>query len=273
MIDWLSPIRLTGTGDEEGAFDNAMTETEIAAVADQWLRQHHWETYPEVVIETFPGRPDIIATRASICQVIECKRSLTLGVVEQASRWHWHSRPEQSGMPHLIWIVVQRSRGRRNELLCHLIREFGLGLMTIEKTPALRFRYSDEEEVRPQEYRLHQEICPRLQPGSRRAAKTLMAHLNPDMRIATPGARGGETTFMTPFKRTMAAIEQLMADGKEHHIDHILEWLNTRGGHHYATDRSAKSALPAHLDRLGYRRTRDYGPWFASPETKKEALV
>lgn len=273
MIDWLSPLRLSGTGEEEGAFDRAMTETEIASVAQKWLDHHGWESYPEVVLESFPGRPDLIATRANICQVIECKRSLTLGVVEQASRWRWHSRPEQSGMPHLIWIVVQRSRGRRSELLCHLIKEFGLGLITISKKPAMRLPHDGGVDLTPQRYQLYQEISPTLQPGSRRAAATLIAQLKADTRIATPGARGGATTFMTPFKRTMVAIEGLMADGKEHHIDHILEWLNTHGGHHYATDRSAKSALPAHLDRLGYRRTRDYGPWFALPETEKEALA
>lgn len=270
-MDWLSPIRISGTGMEDGAFEKAMTETEIASVAQNWLHTHGWETYPEVVLRDFPGRPDLVATRGSLCQVVECKRALTLGVVEQACRWRLHTRPDQTGIPHLIWIVVQRSRGRRSELLMHVIREFGLGLMTIGKEPARQLRYSDAEETVPQHYQLYQEVAPSVQPGARRTAGTLMRQLNPDMRIATPGAKGGKTAFMTPFKRTVTAIQGLMSDGEERHIDHILEWLNSRGGHHYATDKSAKSALPAQLERLGFERSRDFGPWFVQAPQEERA--
>jgi len=99
-------------------------------------------------------------------------------------------------------------------------------------------------------------------PGSRRAAKQLMSLLNPDMRIATPGARGGEAAFMTPFRRTMGLVEQLMADGQERHIADIVRWVNKNGGHHYSSDSAARNSLSQQLDRLGYPRTRPYGPWF-----------
>lgn len=255
---------LKGTGKEPGAFDKEMAETEIAWVVNQWLQSHSWETYPEVVLETFPGRPDIVATRRGICQVFECKRSLTLGVIEQASRWRTHSRPEQAGMPHLIWVACKRTPYRSNSLLWWLMREFGIGLMSIEKRPAVEIRYGDEVETYPQQYNISRRLAPRIQPGSRRAAATLMRQLNPDMRIARPGARGGETEYMTPFKRTMAMIDAFLRSdpGKERHIDHIIEHLNANGGHHYGSDRSARSAIPPHLDRLGYPRTRNWGCWF-----------
>lgn len=144
--DWESNCTeyLAGTGEEPGAFDKEMTETEIAWVADQRLRTQSWETYPEVVLETFAGRPDLIATRRGICQVFECKRTLTLGVIEQASRWRTHSRPEQAGMPHLIWVACKRPQYRSNNLLWWLLREFDIGLMSIEKQPAVETRFGSE---------------------------------------------------------------------------------------------------------------------------------
>lgn len=262
--DWNMPTDLKGTGHEEGAVDAAMTETEIARVTDQWLRQESWETFPEVVLAKFPGRPDLIAHRRGICQVLECKRSFNLSVVEQAARWRLHERDEQLGMPHLIWVVVQRARSRHSDLLMRFMREFGIGLLIIDKQPARELRYSGEVETTPQRYTLHKHILPRIQPGSRRSARHLIAQLNPDMRIATPGARGGETEYMTPFKRTMAMVDSFLSESpeRERHIDHIIEHLNKNGGHHYGTDRSAKSSIPAHLDRLGYPRTKEWGCWF-----------
>ncbi|MBZ9559046.1 hypothetical protein KGQ96_13365 [Halomonas coralii] len=275
--DWESNCAeyLTGTGKESGAFDKAMTETEIAWVVDQRLRTQCWETYPEVVLETFPGRPDIIATRRGICQVFECKRSLTLGVIEQASRWRTHSRPEQAGMPHLIWVACKRPQYRSNNLLWWLMREFGIGLLAIEKQPAMEIRYSGEAEIQPQSYRIYRQLAPRIQPGARRSAQCLIDQLNPDMRIARPGARGGETEYMTPFKRTMAMIDTyLRADPEaERHIEHIIDYLNAHGGHHYGTDRSARGAIPPQLDRLGYPRTREWGCWFkAKPIDGPDAI-
>ncbi|WP_110648749.1 hypothetical protein [Salinicola peritrichatus] len=255
---------LTGTGEEPGAFDKEMTETEIAWVVDQRLRAQSWETYPEVVLATFPGRPDLIATRRGICQVFECKRSLTLGVVEQASRWRTHSRPEQAGMPHLIWVACKRPQYRSNNLLWWLMREFGIGLMSIEKQPAVEICYGGEAEIHPQSYSITRQLAPRIQPGARRSAQRLIDQLNPDMRIARPGSKGGETEYMTPFKRTMAMVDEFLASepDKERHIEQIIGYLNEHGGHHYGTDRSARGAIPPHLDRLGYPRTREWGCWF-----------
>lgn len=273
--DYDSPMQevIRGTGEEPGAFDKGMAETEIARVVDQWLRSKSWETYPEVVLEGFPGRPDLIATRRGICQVIECKRSLGLGVLEQAARWRTHSRHEQTGIPHLIWIACRRAQYRPSELLWWVMRHFGIGLMLIEKHPARELRYNGEVDLVPQEYRCSRRIAPRIQPGSRRSAALLIEQLNADMRIASPGARGGETEYMTPFKRTMAMVDDYLAlePGKERHIDHIIEYLNRNGGHHYGSDRSARGAIPPQLDRLGYPRTRDWGCWFTAKHQAEAA--
>lgn len=264
MMTWDMPVNLQGTGREEGAMEQAMTETEVARVADQWLRQESWETFPEVVLEHFPGRPDLIAHRQGICQVLECKRSFNLTVVEQAARWQLNERPEQHGMPHLVWVVVQRSRSRHSRLLHRFMREFGIGLVVIDKEPAMELRFDDQVEVRPQRYRLHRQLAPRIQPGARRMAERLIAQLNPDMRVATPGARGGETAYMTPFKRTMAMIHEFLQQEphRERHISHIIDFLNRNGGHHYSSDASAQTSIPSQLDRLGYPRSRDWGCWF-----------
>ncbi|WP_353980868.1 hypothetical protein [Salinicola endophyticus] len=259
---------LQGSGEEPWAFDHVMAETEIAWVVDQRLRAQCWETYPEVVLETFPGRPDLIATRRGICQVFECKRSLNLSVIEQASRWRTHSRPEQAGMPHLIWVACKRPQYRSNNLLWWLLREFHIGLMSIEKQPAVEHRYGGEVELIPQRYTITRRIAPRIQPGARRSAHVLIDQLNPDMRIAQPGARGGGTEFMTPFKRTMKMVDDFLASAPEteRHIEQIIDYLNENGGHHYGTDRSARSEIPPHLDRLGYPRTRKWGCWFRARE-------
>lgn len=264
MSTWSMPVYLEGTGKEDGALDKAMAETEIAQVTDQWLQKESWEIYPEVVLASFPGRPDLIATRQGICQVIECKKSFNLSVVEQAARWRLFEREDQTGMPHLIWVVVQRGRARRSELLMRVMKDFGIGLVTIDKQPARELRFNGETEVVPQRYTLYRELAPTIQPGSRRTASNLIDQLNPDMRIATPGARGGETEYMTPFKRTMFKVEKLLQGDpeKELHIDHIIDHLNKSGGHHYGSDRSARTSIPPHLDRLGFPRSRQWGCWF-----------
>lgn len=51
-----------------------MTEAEIAACVDLWLKTYGWETYPEVALKHRSKRPDLIANKSHWVHVIECKK-------------------------------------------------------------------------------------------------------------------------------------------------------------------------------------------------------
>ncbi|MGJ8518345.1 hypothetical protein [Carnimonas bestiolae] len=263
------------TDDTPLSQQDRISEQEIGWAMNQWLNREGWETYPEVVLSQFPGRPDLVGVRRGVCMVVECKRTLTFQVIEQAARWHFHSRPEQSGMPHLVWIACGRSRQRRSDLIYWLLHHFGIGLIEVDREPDRRWAriktlHEGDDERGLFRYSIQHCAPAFVQPGSRQMARRLISQLNHDMRIARPGARSGDTHYMTPFKRSIALIIDLLDShpDNEYHIEHIVDYLNKNGGHHYVSEASAKTSLTNHLDRLGFPRARKYGPWFkAKPLT------
>lgn len=223
-----------------------MTETELAGVVTAWLEKTSWDVYPEVVIDGFGGRPDIIASRNSICQVIECKINTNISVVEQAFRWRNPHRDVSHGMPHLIWIAVQNYTFGSNSLLRMIVEQLGIGVISVNRYYSFGSDIHDETDcirIGNYKYWIEQRIPARIQPGSRQFGQRLIEKLNPDMKIATPGARGGCTEYMTPFKRTMNLVRRVVADGKEHHCKTIVDVINMMGGHHYSSDHSARNQI------------------------------
>jgi hypothetical protein len=223
-----------------------MTETELAGVVTAWLEKTSWEVYPEVVINGFGGRPDIIASRNTICQVIECKINTNITVVEQAMRWRNPHRDVSHGMPHLIWIAVQNYTFGSNSVLRMIVEQMGIGVISVSKYNGFGKYYVDNPSrvvIGDDSYNIEQRIPARIQPGSRQFGQRLIQQLNPDMKIAMPGARGGCTEYMTPFKRTMNLVRRVVADGKEHHCKTIVDVINMMGGHHYSSDISARNQI------------------------------
>lgn len=262
-----------------------MEEAEIASVAKFLMEYQSWDLYPEVVLNFFAGRPDYVALRNNICHVIECKKTLTYPVIEQLARWQldaearkqWRGQKDNILIPHLLSAWVMRTDGARTPLKQKLLNEYRIGLYTVEKEICSRYDASEEDGVvsfsnsfwkvklGDYEYSVYEEIPPKLQPGSRQTAHRIIEQLNDDMKLATAGVKGGETEYMTPFKRTMNRVRELMSDGKQRHISHILEGIAPLGGHHYSNDRSAANQIVKFIEKLGIaERTKEYGPWFTA---------
>ena len=79
-----------------------MSERELAAKVVAWLVDSHWTVYQEVSCGSCVA--DIVATQGPLLWVIECKKALSLAVMEQAHRWR--------GCGHLISVATPRASRR-----------------------------------------------------------------------------------------------------------------------------------------------------------------
>lgn len=271
--------------------DMAITsEAEIAEVAKVFLELNNWSVFPEVVIDLFEGRPDYVCERNGLCQVVECKKSLSYPVIEQLARWQleaeYRNVLQKDGkathrpiaIPHLLTAFVSSTNSRNSLLKQSLLDQYRIGVYSISKrplikmdkdlnskTPLLRSMMEDywHLEIEDFTYIIRQESFPKLQRGSRDSAQLIIDRLNEDMRCTQAGLKGGEADYMTPFKRTMNRVKTVLSDGKERHIQHIIDDIKKIGGHHYSSDKSAVASIPIFIDKFSIaKRTRKHGPWF-----------
>ena len=63
------------------------TERELAAPVVEWLSAQHFEVYQEVELHSRVA--DIVAVDGKRVWVIECKRTMSLDLLDQANRWRW----------------------------------------------------------------------------------------------------------------------------------------------------------------------------------------
>ena len=263
------------------------TEAEIAEVARVFLELNNWALFPEVVIDIFNGRPDYIGVKAEkLCQVFECKKTLSYPVIEQLTRWQtdaekrrqWHLQgyEQKIAIPHLLTAFVGKTNGSISDLKRQILEQYRIGVYSIEKRDCLRRRNQTDKPylsscgddywtlvMNDYEYSIRQEIAPKIQPGSRQTAHRIVEALNADMRCAQAGSKGGETDYMTPFKRTMNRVTDVLNDGKERHIQQIIQDIKPIGGHHYCSDKVAMASISKFIDKFAIaKRSKDNGPWF-----------
>lgn len=265
-------------------------ESEIAKVAMYFLENNGWDVYPEVVIDVFGGRPDYVCVKNSLCQVVECKKTLSYPVIEQLARWQIDAekRKEWGGsvaIPHLLTAFVARTsqqKGGISDLKRIFLEKYRIGVFSVSKRMNLRTLNKSGEPYLSccmddywhivwgdYEYQIRQEVMPKIQVGSRRTAQLIIESLDDDMKIATSGVKGGETDYMTPFKRTMNRVKKVLSDGKERHIQDIIDEIRPLGGHHYCSDKVASSSISKFIDKFGIaQRSREWGAWFIV-ESKK----
>lgn len=236
----------------------ALSEQEIALMLQRYLDSTGHDTYPEVKLKYFSGRPDLTATRGNVCSVYECKANLTFGLVAQAAAWP-RAKERRYGVPHLVWVVVGNREDSKQSfaeegLLWDLVKAHRLGVMEVRKKPRVIYGQGEWATTVEVKYTLHIKRYAQIQPGSRETAHMLANSLNPDTRVAIPGSRGGKTLFMTDFKRTTIKMARMMADERPRTLKEIVVGLASFGGHHYDSDTSALSALRPYLADLGYRK-------------------
>ncbi|EOZ8612122.1 MULTISPECIES: hypothetical protein [Klebsiella pneumoniae complex] len=230
-----------------------MTEAEIAACVDLWLKTYGWETYPEVALKHRSKRPDLIANKSHWVHVIECKKAFGLPVMEQAFDWLSSRHNPKAGLPHMISIAVKCSNGgRRSEFGMELIKKAGIGLIEVEKRAGFVLGPPDQQEMREPSYSLRVMCEARLIPGSRRLGRVLREQLNTDTRMAVAGTPGATGRYMTDWKRTMLRVEEFMRKGDSHTTSEVVSYLNENGGHHWCNKSSAMTGINMSLQRLRY---------------------
>lgn len=68
-------------------------EQALAQHVIDWLEAQHWDVYQEVPLHGGGSKTaDIVAVRNGLVWVIECKTTLSLAVMAQASSWNVHLR-------------------------------------------------------------------------------------------------------------------------------------------------------------------------------------
>lgn len=278
-----------------------MKETEIAEIAQLYFEQRGWDLFPEVVLKGFSGRPDFVAKKHSLCAAIECKLTLSYPVIEQVTRWR-HDRDEsiENGyfdsrfkpMPHLILAFTGGNNKPLASLKKEILKSHRIGFYEVRRKP-LPDKYIHTRSYNPRntydaadpvvgqfydrglntsycqwkdfEWMVDEVVAPKIQEGSRQTAHSIIEQLNDDMKTATAGASGSEGGFMTPFKRTMNAVDDILKQGGKYHITDIMNALNQDfGGHHYSSDNTARSSIPKFIVELGIgHKICDAPPLFA----------
>lgn len=256
------------------ATNEKMSETEIAEIAKIYFNHSGYKMYPEVVIDGFNGRPDYVSIKGkSLVHIMECKQSFTWSVFEQLYQWVRESRLMR---PHLLTAVVgdvSRSSGMQVRLEMMKVNRFGLLSISKRSYPHERKGFSNNGDYWHSNaiYSFSWVIDPKIIPGSRETAHLIKNQLDDDMMIASAGSRGGETDYMTPFKRTMARVSRVLSSGKELHITHILEGVNRLGGHHYTSDKSFIQSVPTYIRKFELAvSARRSGPWFVGSHLELE---
>jgi hypothetical protein len=233
-----------------------LKEEDLATIASLYLESKGWDVFPEVAIPIFGGRPDMVGVKGSLCAAIETKKSLNYPVIEQLTRWHdeyqetkesTYKNESIKGIPHLLVAVIS-GKYAPSRLKDNLIKSYKLGVWGVFSTYETRPCTNSEGEViyKGQTWKVVETIEAKIQPGSRTSAKNIIAHLNNDMKMGKAGTTGVKDAYMTPFKRTMAAVWQYLSlhdPGTSIHLTHIVNYLNKNGGHHYTSDSGAIASI------------------------------
>lgn len=196
-------------------------EEDVAQQVIAWLEAQRWDVYQEVAPHGGgTSAADIVAVRCGLVWVIECKTSLSLAVMAQASRWTVHLRSI---------AVPLANRGSDERALAESIcrGHLRVGVLYVgangvqERVPAPLMRHYHAGALR------------------------LKAKLEPEHKThAKAGCQGGDR--WTPYQRTMRDIRSFLAQqGSEGaSIKQIMEAV---GKGHYANGASAKQCIPKAL--------------------------
>ncbi len=192
-----------------------MTEQDLAEKVVEWLNRGGWDVYQEVR-ECYGGPiADIIAVRGGITWAIECKKSLGLAVMDQASRWYTHFRSVAVPRPADRGYATKR----RPQIIFNICDMLRIGIIEVGG------------------YRDVQELTKAPLFRKQRADMVLGILREDHKTFAKAGsAEGG---CWSPFKETLQHVEKRIKANPGGTLREIMEGLD----HHYASDSSAKACI------------------------------
>lgn len=215
-------------GDADVTRREFMAETEVGAAAARYFADLGFATFNEVLTERGGRRFDLVATRGALVVVVECKLRLSWDIIEQGV--------EARHYAHRVYLAVPEARVLRHRGVAEMLAATGLGLLVAHRDggdPYMRERRAAAWRRRPKH------------------AAALRASLCDEMNEGTvPGQNGGG--YWTPFRSTMRAVERVLRDaGCELTTRETLDRVIAHGGHHYASDSTARSCLVSYAFNAG----------------------
>lgn len=211
-------------------------EEELATYFQNYLEDNGFDCYPEVVFDRFGGRPDIVAVKDEKVYVFECKMNFGLSVVTQAYRWFSHYNASY-GFPDYIYTVTpyKKSSKRRNDLLDDVMREHGIGHIMVGD-PRVGRMWTFDGSNHFYDRDIHSVLDAKQQKLGQKNSVILVEQLYDDMKESNAGTTGAE--IMTPFKRTMNRVKEVMKDGVARAPKDMIPLIEEIGGHHYGSNSS-----------------------------------
>ncbi|KKN47175.1 hypothetical protein LCGC14_0665710 [marine sediment metagenome] len=193
-----------------------MSEQELAKHVVAWLEEQHWDVYQEVQIFRGGKVADIIAVRGSLLWVIECKKSLSLAVMEQASYWRTHYRS----------VAVPRQKNEMRRVGIGVAKNYyQIGVLTVGEG------YFD--------FGVDEIVSAPLKREFHRFAKDIQKCLLPEHKTyAMAGSNDGG--HYTPYKRTMDAVKSFIEKNPGCTLKEIIDSI---GKGHYANSQSARGTI------------------------------
>jgi hypothetical protein len=91
-------------------------EVEIAEAAQVYFSDLGYDVYPEVQLETYGPRADLVCVMGPLVCVVECKQSFGLPVFEQVMGWRRRA--------NLLYVATASSPGR---FATRLLKDYGVG--------------------------------------------------------------------------------------------------------------------------------------------------
>lgn len=193
-------------------------ETDIAKAVVAWLTEQHWEVYQEVQIRSLGSVADIVAVQGPLVWVIECKTSLSLSVMEQASSWFAHYRS----------VAVPSGRNRRSRQAAYKVAKqfFKVGVLSVIGNA------------------VDQIAAPPYMREYRKLALRLRDKLEPEHQTYAE-AGNAEGRYWTPYKRTMRDVQRFLSTNPGATMKEIQREI---GRAHYASPASCRGNLGRALE-------------------------
>lgn len=199
------------------------TEVELAEQVCFWLEKNGYEVYKEVF--TIDGDIDIVAVKKGLVWAIECKKSYTNTVCEQA-----YSRLKHA---HYVSIAIPGSRNT-NLPYDFFLKYHGIGKIEVNKWD--KNHYVVIEDTKPKISRPKQNYKNFVRELRLKRIRSLREFLSEKHKDLVAGSRyGGQ---ITPYKITISKIKELLSEEPKTMSD-IIDTID----HHYSSNRSAKSSL------------------------------
>jgi hypothetical protein len=196
------------------------TETDLAKIVIEYLRDMKWEVWQEVA--PFGGgnvRADIVAKQNNRIWVIECKQSLCLSALEQAFYW--------KQCAHYVSIATWDIR-QRHRLFDTICSDYGLGHINVMRGHG-------------------HNICLPIQPKMNRV-RNLSRFLEDYLVDKTQSygeAGSNHSTYYTPFAETCRAIRGFVIENPGCTIKTMIDGIE----HHYRSDKTARSCVLSWINK------------------------